>query len=169
MKFKTGDQIQLKAKYTHDSLGNRPYYTVLAVCYSLDRITIQDDEAMMIHPKAFMFEFYEKPTISVTNTEAKYEAARFNKGKADLTLLPKIACEQEALVWAFGAKKYTRDNWKKLWGKDTYAVANASLLRHAMAIANGELIDEESGLPHAAHIRCNAAMILEYQMKKGKK
>lgn len=90
-------------------------------------------------------------------------ATRHNAGKADLSLLPRIACEQEARVWMFGEDKYGRSNWKKLWGEDTYNVSVASLLRHAFAIADGELVDKESGLSHAAHIRCNAAMILEYQ------
>ena len=90
-------------------------------------------------------------------------AQRHNQGKTDLSLLPVEACAQEALVWGFGANKYGRANWKKLWGDDTINVAMASLMRHAFAVLNGELEDSESGLPHAAHIRCNAAMILEYQ------
>ncbi len=91
------------------------------------------------------------------------KASRFNDGKIDLTLLPLIACEEEAKVWAFGAAKYGRDNWRMLWADETINVALASLMRHAFALSNGELNDPESGLPHAAHIRCNAAMLLEYQ------
>ena len=97
------------------------------------------------------------------------DAKRFNKNKADLSLLPKEACEQEARVWMFGEAKYGRDNWQKLWGEDTIRVCSASLLRHAFAIASGELFDKESGLPHAGHVRCNAAMILEYQKKEKEK
>lgn len=91
------------------------------------------------------------------------KAKRFNKDKPNLSLLPREACEQEARVWMFGEQKYGRDNWKKLWGNKTIEVCTDSLLRHAFAIASGELFDSESGLSHAAHIRCNAAMILEYQ------
>ena len=61
-----------------------------------------------------------------------------------------------------GAEKYDRNNWKKLWGDQTVEVVMASLLRHAFAIQKGEMLDEESGLPHAAHIRCNAAMLIRY-------
>ena len=90
------------------------------------------------------------------------QAKRFNRGKVDLSLLPTVACYEEAKVWMAGEKKYGRSNWKKLWGDNTTEVVMASLLRHAFAIINGEMFDPETGLPHAANIRCNAAMILEH-------
>ncbi len=94
------------------------------------------------------------------------EAKRFNTGKVDLSLLPEVAAYEECKVWMFGEKKYGRSNWKRLWGTKSVEVATASLLRHAMSLASGELLDGESGLPHAAHIRCNAAMILEYMAQE---
>lgn len=90
-------------------------------------------------------------------------ADRFNIDKTNLSLLPVSACEHEARVWMFGAKKYGRSNWKKLWGDDTITTAMDSLLRHSFAILNGESVDPESGEYHAAHIRCNAAMIIEHE------
>lgn len=96
-------------------------------------------------------------------------ASRYNEGKVDLSLIPVEASMQECKVWQAGAKKYTRNNWKKLWGDDTVNVAMASLLRHAFKILEGEEKDEESGLYHAAHIRCNAAMLLEYYKKEREK
>lgn len=89
-------------------------------------------------------------------------AERQNDNKIKLSLLPTVALREEAKVWQFGAKKYSRDNWKKLWGDKTINTCMDSLLRHAFSILEGEDIDNESGLYHAAHIRCNAAMILEY-------
>lgn len=89
-------------------------------------------------------------------------AKKFNQGKVDLSLLPATACYEEAKAWMFGMDKYGRDNWKKLWGDKTIQVAMGSLLRHAFAILDNEMYDKESGLHHAAHIRCNAAMILEH-------
>lgn len=89
-------------------------------------------------------------------------AKRFNSGKIDLSLLPPKACLEEARVWNHGRVKYGRDNWKKLWGEDTINVVMASLLRHAFAVLDGEMRDQESGLYHMAHVRCNAAMIIEY-------
>lgn len=90
------------------------------------------------------------------------DALRYNEGKIDLSLIPTEATKQECAVWMDGEKKYGRDNWKKLWGEKTTSVVMASLLRHAFAILEGELNDPETGKPHAAHIRCNAAMLLEY-------
>ncbi len=93
-------------------------------------------------------------------------ADRHNLDKIDLSYIPVEGSIQEAAVWEFGAKKYGRNNWKKLWGDDTINVAMASAMRHMLAILDGQLTDDESKLPHAAHVRCNMAMILEY-MKKG--
>ena len=93
-------------------------------------------------------------------------ANRFNSGKIDLALLPIPALEEEAKVWMKGEQKYGRDNWKKLWGDKTIDVVMASLLRHSFAILKGEERDEESGEYHASHIRCNAAMLIEYYNKK---
>ncbi len=93
-------------------------------------------------------------------------ADRFNKGKIDLTLLPTEACRQEALVWMMGEVKYGRDNWRKLWGDDTVALTCACALRHIFYMLDGEMVDQESGLPHAAHVRCNMAMVLEWMKEQ---
>jgi hypothetical protein len=95
-------------------------------------------------------------------------ADRFNEGKIDLTLIPADASEAEARVWMAGEQKYGRYNWTKLWGDKTIDVVMASLLRHALAIQKGEVVDPESGEYHAAHIRCNAAMIIRYYEDKKK-
>ena len=89
-------------------------------------------------------------------------AKRYNQSKIDYTLIPTSAQAEEARVWAMGATKYGRNNWKQLWGDKTVEVVMASLLRHVYAILEGEVIDIESGHQHAAHIRCNAAMLIEY-------
>ena len=99
------------------------------------------------------------------STGRENDALRFNDGKVDLSLLPIEACREECKVWMKGEEKYGRFNWQKMWGDDTINVVMASLMRHAFAILDGEINDEESGLDHAAHIRCNAAMILEYRKK----
>lgn len=87
-------------------------------------------------------------------------ALRDNKGKVRLDLIPIVAEYEEAKVWEFGAAKYGEDNWKKLWGPNTINVLSGSMLRHLGEIRQGNLYDEESGLLHAGHIRCNAAMLI---------
>lgn len=94
------------------------------------------------------------------------KALRYNEGKVDYTLIPTDALEEEARVWMMGEKKYGRDNWEKFWGHDTTNVIMQSLMRHACAILSGDMIDKESGLHHAAHIRCNAGMLLRYYNKE---
>jgi len=175
--FKVGDVVVCNTDINPSSFTQGNSYTIIESREGSvpGYIHMIDDEGEYNGWKTVFFDLVPIENITTVDTktgevmEFRQVAERHNDGKADLTLLPKIACEQEALVWEFGAKKYTRDNWKKLWGDKTYEVANASLMRHAFAIASGELIDKETGLPHAAHIRCNAAMILEYQMKKEKK
>ena len=89
-------------------------------------------------------------------------ANRFNTGKTDFTLIPVDSMEAEARVWMQGQEKYGRGNWEKLWGDDTPTVVIQSLYRHMLAILDGEIYDKESGEQHAAHIRCNAAMLIRY-------
>ena len=94
------------------------------------------------------------------------KAKRFNQGKTDFTLIPISAREEEARVWMLGEEKYGRDNWRKFWGDDTIKVILQSAYRHLAAIEQGEYIDSESGHQHAAHVRCNMAMIIEYLGQK---
>lgn len=95
------------------------------------------------------------------------QATRHNSGKVDLTLLPHVAALEECKVWMYGERRYTRNNWKKLWGDKTVQVAGASAMRHLMSLINGEMYDRESGLPNASHVRCNMAMILEWMANEG--
>lgn len=94
-------------------------------------------------------------------------AKRFNSGKPDLSLLYPEAERQEALVWMKGEEKYGRDNWQKLWGSDTINLTCACALRHIMYMLDGEMIDQESGLPHAAHVKCNMTMIIKWLKDEG--
>ncbi len=90
-------------------------------------------------------------------------ALRYNSGKVDYTLIPVEAQTGEAAVWAKGAIKYGRNNFRKYWGDDTYSVVLASLLRHVMAVQRGELRDPETGEYHMSHVRANAAMLICYE------
>lgn len=102
----------------------------------------------------------------------KEQALRYNSGKPSLSLVPHDAVEAEARVWMFGANKYPstdrRDdgfeigNWEKLWGESTVRVCLDSAMRHLYAIQRGEHIDPETGCLHAAHVRCNMAMLIRY-------
>lgn len=88
---------------------------------------------------------------------------RFNTGKPRVELLSPEAMEETARVWAFGASKYDDHNWKK--GIGVMSIIGC-ILRHTFKIMKGEDIDEESGCLHAAHVICNASMLI-YFYKKG--
>ncbi len=106
---------------------------------------------------------------SFTQEQTKrFQAERKNLGKVDLTMLPTIALVEEAKIMNYGARKYSRGNWEKLWGEETINVCMASAMRHMLKILDGEMIDEESGGFHAAHARANLAFILEFLVKHKK-
>lgn len=86
-------------------------------------------------------------------------ADRFNDGKVQLSYIPNKAQEAEARVWMKGAKKYSRDNWKK--GLPFLSVID-SMLRHVLAFKEGEDNDPETGESHMAHVKCNASMLIEF-------
>lgn len=73
------------------------------------------------------------------------------KGAKDeaYSMIPWEQMREVARVYLMGAKKYSRDNWRK--GYD-WSLSFDSLIRHAEAFWSGENLDPESGLPHPAHV-----------------
>jgi hypothetical protein len=103
---------------------------------------------------------YNRPEgVGDINSDAKGTGARFNTGKADLSLIPLCTLEDEAKVWMYGKQKYAEWNWAK---GAKWSVPLGSLLRHLSAWQRGEDLDPESGLPHLAHIACNVRMLTLY-------
>lgn len=76
---------------------------------------------------------------------------KHDQGKPDFTYLSYEFLEEIAKVREFGAKKYTRGNWKKGF-KVTRSLAAA--LRHIFAFLSGQDNDPESGYSHLAHAAC---------------
>lgn len=88
-------------------------------------------------------------------------ASKYDSSKTPLNLLDPSALEGLGAVLAFGAEKYSANNWKKGL---SYSRIIASMLRHIFAIMKGEYIDPESNLPHIDHVGANW-MFLSYFMK----
>ena len=90
-----------------------------------------------------------------------YKQAKHDSDKPRYDLLPPVAIDLMAQVMTFGAKKYKPEGWRTV--PDALQRYQAALLRHSFAMLRGEVLDQESGLPHAAHAMCCAAFIAELQ------
>lgn len=75
-------------------------------------------------------------------------AIKHDQEKPDLSMISWELMEGLARVRGFGAKKYSRSNWKKGF-KVTRSCAAA--LRHIFQFLAGQTNDPESGLPHLFH------------------
>ena len=82
-------------------------------------------------------------------------------------------CEFDRLSWQamglanevhkYGDTKYEKGNWRK--GIHSSKLINASL-RHLFKFLDGEIKDQESGLPHVAHALVNCEMVLHYYINE---
>lgn len=86
------------------------------------------------------------------------------KEKLDLTLLPATFLEEVSKVLVMGAEKHERFGY--LDQPDYDVQAWRALLRHVVAIGDGELEDGESGLDHVAHIAANCAILLHLKQDR---
>ena len=99
------------------------------------------------------------------------QTIKADAGKPRLSLVPTEIINQIARVREYGINKYPNggpNNWKKV-ELDRYRDA---AYRHLLAyIADPKGIDEESGLPHLAHLACNVAFLCELEalQKEGPK
>lgn len=97
--------------------------------------------------------------MQATAINTKPGGLKFDGDKPVMALVPPRALEEEGKVWTFGAKKYSYWNWTK---GIHYVRILSAILRHTMALMAGQDVDPESGLHHAAHIRCCAGMLIEF-------
>ena len=81
---------------------------------------------------------------------------KFDTDKVDWTLMPWKELEQVLMILEFGAKKYSRDNWKHVEASRYEKAA----MRHLISYITGELNDPETGKSHLAHLPCNALFLM---------
>jgi len=100
--------------------------------------------------------------MGIIKTRKKMErGAKHDQNKPRYDLLPPIAIDELAKILTFGAEKYSENSWQDVPnGLERY---RAALLRHTFAMQRGELIDDESGLPHSAHAMCCCSFIVELE------
>lgn len=94
--------------------------------------------------------------MNATDNNPKRRAGEL---KVPLQYVPTVAEAYIALVLEAGAKKYGPFNWRnEPISISTYVGA---IRRHIGAIADGEDLDPETGLPHWAHIAASCAIALD--------
>lgn len=62
-------------------------------------------------------------------------------------------------VFGFSAERYGPYNWREK--KVRLSIYLDAIERHLLAMQDGQQMDEESGLPHEAHIGANVAILLD--------
>jgi hypothetical protein len=78
-------------------------------------------------------------------------------GKLRYDLIDWRSIEEIAKVMTEGAKTHGDEGWRDLLnGKNRYF---AALMRHLLEWRIGEGIDKDSGMPHLAHVMCNAMFL----------
>jgi hypothetical protein len=87
-------------------------------------------------------------------------AAKNDKEKMDLSLIPKVALEAAAYAFMIGEKKYGRYNFYK--GHQASQLV-AAMMRHATAWMEGEERDPVDGQLHLGSVIATAAMPLQQQ------
>ena len=102
--------------------------------------------------------------VSTVNRDLEGQMAgkKFDGDKLRFSLIPPQALSDVNKVLEFGAKKYGADNWQKVDNaQERYF--NAAM-RHLLSWQSGELLDEESGLPHLAHAQCCLMFMMHFDV-----
>ena len=90
-------------------------------------------------------------------------ATKHDQDKVPVELVPTEAIEAIAEVLAFGAQKYSANNWRSgfKWSR-----LFGACLRHIYAHMRGQNIDPESGLSHLAHAGCCIMFLITHETNK---
>ena len=92
----------------------------------------------------------------------KDEFVKSDDNKSRYDLLPPELLEETAQVLAFGAQKYSDNNWVKGASWSRYFSA---MMRHMWAWWRGEDNDPETGYSHLAHASCCLGFLMAYQRR----
>lgn len=107
------------------------------------------------NPLLDTFKFLDVPLTPPTT------AAKNDKEKPDLSLIPKEALEAGARAFMVGEKKYGRYNYYK--GHKVSQLI-AAMIRHATAYMDGEELDPVDGQPHLGSVIACAAMLIKQKI-----
>ena len=84
------------------------------------------------------------------------DGKKHDAGKPRMDLIPPEAELALAKILTHGAAMHGENTWREveMWRWE------AALRRHLNAWKRGEVTDAESGMPHLAHVLCNAAFLV---------
>jgi len=87
---------------------------------------------------------------------------KHDNGKSSMSLLPNDALVEISRVLDAGKNKYSAWNWAE--GFEWSRLLDATY-RHLGAWKEGEDLDPETGLSHAAHAACNLMFLITHQKR----
>lgn len=99
--------------------------------------------------------------------QATTDSKKYDQGKLRWDLLPLNLIEKVVEIYTFGAEKYGPNTWQNL--EDGYKRYKAAMFRHLMEFEKGNVIDDDSGKEHLAHMVWNAIALLHVSQIEDKK
>lgn len=102
------------------------------------------------------------PQDNVAKGAIKYDAGKAPVFRGAVSYFPR-AIRAVAGVSAFGASKYAWKGWESV--PDGYNRYSDAMVRHLSYEGEGEILDPDSGLLHAAHAAWGALARLELYLK----
>ena len=94
------------------------------------------------------------------------QTIKADAGKIELTKIPHQILYDIAEVRMYGNNKYPNggpDNWKNV---EPERYRDAAFRHWLLYLEDPYGVDEESGLPHIAHVACNIAFLCELEKEK---
>lgn len=93
----------------------------------------------------------------------KYDGGKSPVYRGAVSYFPR-AIREVAAISAFGASKYAWKGWENV--SDGYNRYSDAMVRHLTYEGEGEVLDPDSGLLHAAHCSWNSLARLELKLKE---
>jgi hypothetical protein len=108
-------------------------------------------------------EYTNDPQAKVASGAIKYDAGKAPIYRGLITYFPR-AIREVATISDFGASKYAWRGWENVDdGINRYSDA---MVRHLVREGEGEVLDPDSGLLHAAHVAWGALARLELMLRE---
>ena len=103
-------------------------------------------------------EYTNDPVLLVESGAVKFDGGKSPIFRGAVSYFPR-AISAVAAVSAFGASKYAWKGWERV--PDGYNRYSDAMVRHLAYEGEGEVLDPDSGLLHAAHCAWNSLARLE--------